>query len=294
LRVWARERFSAGATVTLLAVSQVAVCHGRALTHGGAVPPVAATLAAFAGLWGFFLMLRVIDEHKDFRRDHRDHPGRALQRGVVSLAELRAVGAFGFGLQLGASLSAGQRAVAWWVLALGWTALAARDFFLGDHVADRPVLYPLLHLPLSAVPCLWAAQVGAGDRPLPAAAVWTALLGVGLAGAADLARKFAPEPGGRGRSYVGALGEAMAAAVLCGSVVLVAVVLYAVARTGTGHSLLPALVLGILTLPVLVMTARPGAHRPLATGRYANTASLVLLAQLSATAGLLVTGEGRP
>jgi hypothetical protein len=42
------------------------------------------------------------------------------------------------------------------------------------------------------------------------------------------------------------------------------------------------------------MTARPRAHRLVAPGHYANAASLVLLALLSATAGLLITGEGRP
>jgi 4-hydroxybenzoate polyprenyltransferase len=274
----------------LFAAFLVALCHGRAVTHGGSVSLGPGRYAAFAGMWGFFLMLRVIDEHKDFERDAREHPERALQRGVVTLDHLKGVGVFAFTLQALASFALGGRVLVWWALSLGWAALAAKDFFAGRWIAERPVLYPLVHLPLSALPCLWAAQVGAGDRTLPATAGWVALLGVVLAGTVDVVRKLVPDESGE-RSYAAALGLRRAALALAAALLIASVALLMIVATGTGRTLAAALILWALFTAAwtrLIQTTWSGAAAKAGT----TAVMVVMLAQLAATAGLLLAGKG--
>ena len=47
----------------------------------------------------FFFHLRVFDEHKDFEDDSRHHPERVLQRGIITLRELRILGQYPEGLE---------------------------------------------------------------------------------------------------------------------------------------------------------------------------------------------------
>src|SRR5262249_7856371 len=165
LVAWAQERFPLALCAVLFPAYLVAVLYGRALTHPGPPRLRGGDLVAFAGVWAFFLMVRVVDEHKDYERDRVEHPDRVLQRGVVTLGHLKGVAGAALLVQVVVVLATGSGL--WWALTMAWASAAAVDFLLGPRIEGRPVLYPLLHLPLSGLVCVWMAQLGAERRGLP-------------------------------------------------------------------------------------------------------------------------------
>jgi 4-hydroxybenzoate polyprenyltransferase len=195
LRAWAAERFPLANTVLVLVIYVTALLTGRALAGTGDLWLSAADCAGFLGVWGFFLMLRVFDEHKDYVADVSNHPERVLQRGLVTLAHLKAVGAAAIGLQLVSVLVAGSGPVAVrWAITMAWSLLMLKEFFAGAWLERHFLLYAASHLLAMPLALLWIAQTGAGDRPLGASALSLAAAGGLLGAVLEIARKVrAPE-----------------------------------------------------------------------------------------------------
>src|SRR3954469_6703226 len=100
---WARERFPLASGVFFVLLYVLTLVVGRSALPG----PIALSLRDIPGLvalWSFFLWLRVLDEHKDFDNDLIAHPNRVLQRGLITLADLRRVGVVVLLFQLATSL----------------------------------------------------------------------------------------------------------------------------------------------------------------------------------------------
>jgi 4-hydroxybenzoate polyprenyltransferase len=107
---------------------------------------------------------------------------------------------------------------------MGWTLLMLKEFFIGEWLARRLLLYAFTHMLSMPLAFLWMAQMGAGDRGLPADVVWVALLG-GLIGASlEVGRKLrAPEDERPGvDSYTKVLGTTGAPALAAGFLVAAA------------------------------------------------------------------------
>src|SRR4051812_1404882 len=146
---WQRERFPLRNGIFFAVFYASALLVGRASVSGGAVAVGMRDVAGFAALCAFFLLLRVFDEHKDFAADAAAHPERALQRGLVTLDQLKFIGVVAAAIQLGASLwlDAGIGQVTlWWVAALVWSALMAKEFFASDWIRHRILLYAFSHM----------------------------------------------------------------------------------------------------------------------------------------------------
>ncbi|MBK0080439.1 UbiA family prenyltransferase [Kosakonia sp. S58] len=96
----------------------------------------------------FFLLLRVLDEHKDYADDCLHHPQRVLQQGIISLTHLKFLGALCMLVQLGgiALLSDGEPQI-WlsWGLLLCWTLLMSKEFFVDEWLKQHFSLYALSH-----------------------------------------------------------------------------------------------------------------------------------------------------
>ncbi|GDY29623.1 hypothetical protein [Gandjariella thermophila] len=290
LAIWAAERFPPTTAAVVLVAYAAVMLLGRAATHPGALPASATDLATALGALAFYLMVRVFDEHKDFVRDRIAHPDRAVQRGVVSLADLRVVAGVAVAVQVLACLWAdhGVGPVgAWWASTMAWIALVAKDFFLGERIAGHSVRQPVASMPVSALACLWMAQTGAGGEPLPwAVAGGLAALGLLVSAVFDLARKLVPEPGGAGRSYAAALGPRRACLVLGAVLLAESAVIAAVQRLVVPGRVAPALVLlaAAPALLTLLWAARP---------RLAGRATLAaLLGQLGVVVAALVGTRG--
>lgn len=155
--VYQRERFPVFAHGVLIAAfSFSAVSFSRLVRGAEGAPVMAAIVVAFGTAFLFFLQLRIADEFKDFDEDARFRPYRPVPRGLVTLREL--------GL-LGAGAAAAQFALCLWLdpslvilLAVAWTYLAAmsKEFFVGEWLKTRHVLYMFSHMMIIPLVDLYA------------------------------------------------------------------------------------------------------------------------------------------
>ena len=171
--VYQRERFPVLAHGLLIAAFSFSAVFFSALLRGQTtVPAPASVVVAFVTAFLFFLQLRIADEFKDFEEDSRYRPYRPVPRGLVSLRELGALGALAALVQLGLALWL-KPALAL-LLGLTWTylALMSKEFFVGEWLKKRHVLYMVSHMAIIplvdfyATACDWLPAEGAAPRGL--------------------------------------------------------------------------------------------------------------------------------
>jgi hypothetical protein len=219
LGAWLGERFPARNAVFFIVFYLTGLVVARAAAQPGAIAVGWRDIPGGVALWCFFLTLRIADEHKDFAADSVAHPQRVLQRGLITLPQLRVVGACAAIVQIATCvwLDGGiGRAGTAWLAAMTWSALMAREFFARDWLRPRLMVYALSHLLVMPLVALWIAAMAApnalGTRPVAAFAVLALLAGLAF----EIARKIrAPEvEHPLADSYTQSLGVAMACIVL--------------------------------------------------------------------------------
>ncbi|MBW2528750.1 MAG: UbiA family prenyltransferase [Deltaproteobacteria bacterium] len=167
---WINERFPLPNGILFFVLYFTALVTGRFSTTTEALPITASDLVGFIALWSFFLMLRVFDEHKDYELDCQNYPDRVLQSGRITLGHLKVVGAVAIILQLGISLwlDAGfGRIAAWWLAVFIYSLLMAKEFFVGEWLNRRLLLYAATHMVVMPLAMIWLAQIGAEQSALP-------------------------------------------------------------------------------------------------------------------------------
>ena len=155
LWIYQAERFPLAAH-GLLVAALVLGCAGFA-TAGAAWPNGWVLAAAFVATLGFFLQLRIFDEFKDAADDAAYRPYRPVPRGLVSLRELRLVGLVVGALQLALTLWVDGAALPYLLLAWSAMGLLGREFFMGEWLRSRPLVYLFSHmiiLPLLLLYCM--------------------------------------------------------------------------------------------------------------------------------------------
>jgi hypothetical protein len=188
LLAWVNERFPWANAVLFLLLYLTAVAFGQVLTSDGPVQYGLRDIPAFMGAWCFFLMLRVFDEHKDYELDCHNHPERVLQSGLITLGHLKVLGAVAIFVQIGVSVwqdGGVGNVTLLWIVVMGWSALMAKEFFMGEWLSKRLVLYAISHMVVMPMALIWMAQMGAGHAELP--------LRVGLLAALSFLSGFAFE-----------------------------------------------------------------------------------------------------
>ena len=88
-------------------------------------------LMGAATIFLFFFHLRVFDEHKDNADDHTYHAERVLQRGLVTLRDLRVIGVFGIALEFVFAALVGPAALLSLAIAFVYSLLMLKEFFVG-------------------------------------------------------------------------------------------------------------------------------------------------------------------
>jgi hypothetical protein len=179
LWAWSSERFPwPMILIGLVPIYVAALCAGRFVDAGGAPGAAVAfrplDVPGLVAMVSFVLVLRVFDEHKDYDKDCVAHPDRVLQRGLVTLRQLRWVAAVAIAVQVAVSVAydGGLGAVsAAWAAAFGWSLLMLVEFFCGEWLAPRLLPYALTHTVVTPLILLWVFTMGAGDI------AWSALLG---------------------------------------------------------------------------------------------------------------------
>jgi len=193
LGAWANERFPLANAVLFLVLYLSALALGRMWVTDGEISVGARDILGFFAVWAFFLVLRIFDEHKDYELDCHNHPERVLQSGRITLGHLKVLGAMAIGLQAGISfyLDGGWGLIPlFWLIALGWSLLMAAEFFCGEWLEKRLLLYAISHMVVMPLALLWMAQIGAMKQTLPAEVGLLAALAF-LAGASlEVTRKL--------------------------------------------------------------------------------------------------------
>lgn len=197
LFAWSKERFPPAIILAVLplyggtaAMAQLAAA-GR--IHFGAVD-----LAGVVACTAFFLLLRVFDEHKDYELDCVNHPDRVLQRGLITLDHLKYLAAGALAVQLAASLWADAGiggATLRWAAVLVWSLLMAKEFFIGEWLQPRLVLYATSHMLIMPLAVVWLMYLGSrGESISWQPQLWYAALVFAIGATGEVARKFkAPE-----------------------------------------------------------------------------------------------------
>ena len=277
----------------------------RALTEPGA--PMRWDRTSLLGaltLLLFFFHLRVFDEHKDAEEDRRNHPDRLLSRGVISLAELRALGAVAVLGEIALSIAAGPTALLAWLAAFLFSLLMLAEFFVGRRLREQLLTYAALHMLI--MPLLAAMIFSfATERPFYRAPIWFwvyAVVGFFVTFNWEISRKIrAPEEEREGvQSYTrewGTHGAAWAVvAVRAIDTALVAAVGWRLHLPGWFYLALVALY-GVCLLGFVQFLRRPNrvhARRmELYAGAYIVAFDLILAAALATRFGLVLPGGGR-
>ncbi len=138
------------------------------------------SIAGVVALLCFFFHLRVFDEHKDFEDDSRYYPHRVLQRGVITLRELRIVGGIAIALELLISAFRGAAATTGWLIAFVFSLLMLREFFARDWLRRHFLVYAMSHMLLMPLLSLWVFSFATGRYPWEAPGLYWMYALVGL------------------------------------------------------------------------------------------------------------------
>jgi hypothetical protein len=170
LRGYQAERFPILAYLPLVVVATfAALAFSRA---SRAVPgfPWLELVVGSVTLLAFFLLLRVLDEHKDAAADAAARPELPVPRGLVTLRELRLVGFLALGFVVVLNLAIDPVLLGPLLAVAAWAALMGREFFLGDWLRSRPLAYLLSHMVVMPLIFLYATSLDwlvAGDPAPP-------------------------------------------------------------------------------------------------------------------------------
>jgi 4-hydroxybenzoate polyprenyltransferase len=148
LYAYLRERFNPLANM-LLIVSYYS--SNQFLAHVLTAPgqPVSYSVRSLLGaiiLLCMFFHLRVFDEHKDYADDCRYFPHRVLQRGLVTLRHLKILGATAIGVELVLAALLGPATMISAVLALGFSVLMLKEFFVREWLKRHFLVYATTHM----------------------------------------------------------------------------------------------------------------------------------------------------
>ncbi len=138
----------------------------RALTTPGR--PMHYDLTSLLGavtLFCFFFHLRVFDEHKDYAEDAIHHPDRVLQRGVITLRDLKVLGGIAISIEIVLAPVRGAPALVAWGIAFGFSLLMLKEFFIRDWLKRHFLLYATTHMLLMPLLSLMVFSFATGRWP---------------------------------------------------------------------------------------------------------------------------------
>ena len=165
-RAYLAERFPLGSYATLillfLSAGHLSAQHLAGVDKLWITPRAA---VGFVVVLLAFLVLRFLDEFKDYETDRAIHPERLVSRGVIRLRELGVAAVVCALIMVGVSALLGWQVLAWCGAVLGMLILLWREFFipklLGRSYAVFAAAHQLLHPALVGF-CFatWVAPTG--------------------------------------------------------------------------------------------------------------------------------------
>jgi len=106
-----------------------------------------------------FMLMRIADEHKDFEEDSQFRPYRPVQRGLVTLKELRVIGIILVFVQIVLSGWIDLRLIVLLALVYIWFTLMTLEFGVPKWLKAHPSLYLASHMVILAFINLYITAV---------------------------------------------------------------------------------------------------------------------------------------
>lgn len=125
----------------------------------------ARSLMGYVTMLCFFLHLRIFDDHKDFFDDSRNFPNRVLQRGEITLKELKYIGALAIGMELLLGLLAGSAAFVSVLIVLAYSILMLKEFFIRNWLKRHFLIYVSTHMLIMPLLALLVFSFATGRYP---------------------------------------------------------------------------------------------------------------------------------
>lgn len=194
LRAYLRQRFPVfGHVLLIISYYSSNQFLAKAVTHPG--EPMRYTAGSLLGtvtLLCFFFHLRVFDEHKDFADDSRFHPNRVLQRGVITLAELRRLAYVAIALEWALAAVAGTGPLVALAAAFGFSLLMLKEFFAAGWLKRHFLVYATSHMLLMPLLSLMIYSFATGAMPYSAPPLFLlyAMVGFFVTFNVEVARKI--------------------------------------------------------------------------------------------------------
>jgi hypothetical protein len=145
-RAYLAERFPLGSYATLISLFFLAgYLAAQAMTEPSHLLVGPRAAAGFAVIFGAFLVLRFLDEFKDYDLDRKIHPERLVSRGVIRLSELGVLTGLAAAGMLAVSLPLGLPALEWCGAVLFMLVLLWREFFIPKLLARSYAVFAAAH-----------------------------------------------------------------------------------------------------------------------------------------------------
>jgi 4-hydroxybenzoate polyprenyltransferase len=93
-----------------------------------------------------FFHLRVFDEHKDFQDDIKFYPERILSQGLITLDQLKILGFIVIAVELLMGVVRGLPALLAVLLAIGFSLLMFKEFFISEWLRQHFLFYAISHM----------------------------------------------------------------------------------------------------------------------------------------------------
>lgn len=148
LKTYVSERFPVAVTLLLglaLAAAAYATAQQETLRAGSPLLLDGTALGGCALVFLFLFHLRVFDEHKDYELDAATRPDRPVQRGVITLDQLKLLGVIAVALQIVLAVLPGVEIAAYYAIPLLYSVLMFFEFFAKEWLTTRFVIYALTH-----------------------------------------------------------------------------------------------------------------------------------------------------
>jgi 4-hydroxybenzoate polyprenyltransferase len=155
-----RERFPPATHLPMVALF--------VLANAGTAGP--GLIAALAVTLSFFFRLRLFDEIKDYAVDRAVNPDRPLARGLLGVGEVQRVCVALVAGELVVCALLSSRALAIHTVAIAYSLLMYREFFIGRWLRRHLTTYAVTHT-IVTVPLGWSVAVQVGGP-----AVWRVAL----------------------------------------------------------------------------------------------------------------------
>jgi 4-hydroxybenzoate polyprenyltransferase len=123
------------------------------------------TLIGALAVLCIFLQLRIFDDHKDYVEDCRHFPDRVLQRGEVTLRDLKWLLALVIGAEVLLAAIRGPGAFVSILMVMGFSLLMLKEFFARDWLRQRFLIYASTHMLIVPLLAIAIFSFATGDYP---------------------------------------------------------------------------------------------------------------------------------